>query len=99
MTGGLLSAADETIEGIASFGHSAGTNFTTSLAVGYSALGFTATYNLSGSGLLMATNESIGDYFGSGNFTQAGGTNSVGSPCSVKVPVSRRGSTISTGAC
>ncbi len=78
---GLLSAPDEYIgnSGSGSFTQSGGTNtvsnFADGLTLGNNAGSF-GTYNLSGSGVLSAPDEYIGNS-GSGSFTQSGGTNST----------------------
>jgi len=76
---GLLTAQNEQIgqSGTGSFTQSSGTNSLSrgqlGLALGYN-VGSYGTFNLSGSGLLVASNELIG-YSGTGSFTQSGGTN------------------------
>jgi len=84
---GLLSAADSEIVGLSgtgSFTQSGGTNsFSTNSFYGSLVLGGTAgscgSYNLSGSGLILPPpytgRERIG-FYGTGSFTQSGGTNS-----------------------
>jgi autotransporter-associated beta strand protein len=84
MNSGLLSVSGTQYIGFSgkgSFAQSGGTNIVTGtayysfsvLALGCNA-GDSGTYNLSGSGMLVATSEYIG-YSGSGNFTQTGGSN------------------------
>jgi autotransporter-associated beta strand protein len=84
MPSGRLSAPNQYVgySGTGNFAQSGGTNAASnSLYLGYNAGGAPGTpgrgtYNLSGSGLLTASSESIG-YAGSGSFTQSGGTNTV----------------------
>ena len=78
---GVLSAAAEYVgnSGTGSFTQSGGTNnvpngSSDGLYLGYNA-GSSGTYNLSGSGVLAAFNEYVGNS-GTGTFTQSGGTNS-----------------------
>jgi fibronectin-binding autotransporter adhesin len=76
LSGGSLSANNEYVSysGLASFTQTGGTN-----SVGYLSVGtyYNGTYNLSGSGLLKATTEYVGDSGNIGTFNQNGGTNAV----------------------
>ncbi len=75
LSGGSLYAANTYVgySGTGAFTQSGGTHSATSLYVGYNEF-VTATYSLSGNGLLSTTVEYIG-YQGNGAFNQSGGTN------------------------
>ena len=81
---GLLSAVTEEIgiDGTGSFTQSGGTNsVSNAMTIGYGyfdSVSGSGTYSLNGNGLLAVANEYIG-VSGVGNFTQSGGTHSVGS--------------------
>ena len=76
LSAGSLAAANEYISysALASFAQTGGTNSAGNLSVGTY---YNGTYNLSGSGLLAATSEYVGDSGNIGTFNQNGGTNNV----------------------
>ena len=82
LSAGSLSANNEYVSylGLATFTQSGGTN-----SAGYLSVGtfYNGTYNLSGSGLINATNETVGDSGYIGTFTQNGGTNNVANTLTV----------------